>query len=82
LAKISFKQLTTVDLVEWRDLRLTENVLPSTVRRELQLIGAVLSVARREWKWLSADLMKDLQYPKKSQPRERRISSEETEKVL
>ena len=82
LAKVTFKQLCTSDLAAWRDQRLTEGVMTSTVRRELNLIRGVLSVARKEWKWLAHNPMADLQFPKSPPPRERRMREGEISKLL
>lgn len=70
--------LSSTDLAEWRDARLKQ-VQPSTVAREMNLIAAVLEVARREWRWLKESPMRDVRQPKKPKGRARRIADAEVE---
>lgn len=81
-AKRAIADIRAGDIAAWRDFRLTEGVKSATVRRELQLISSVLSVARREWHWIKDSPMKDVVRPKNSRPRDRRISKDEIERLL
>ena len=75
------KQLSEIDeptLAAWRDLRL-KSVKPASVAREMQLLGAVFEVARREWHWIAANPIKDVSKPQKPEHRTRRISDAEIE---
>ncbi|WOS40707.1 site-specific integrase [Xanthomonas rydalmerensis] len=78
IAKRRLLGLSANDLAAWRDARLKQ-VKPSTVAREMNLIAAVLEVARREWGWLKESPMRDVRQPKKPKGRARRISAEEVE---
>lgn len=72
--------LTEADFAAWRDKRLCD-VSPATVRREIALLGAVLGVARREWRWLSHDPLK-IKKPKEPPARRRGVSREEVIGIL
>ena len=73
-------QITSETLAAWRDERL-KTVQGSTVNRELKLLSHVFNVARKEWKWMGANPVADIEHPKDPPPRDRRISLEEIEKL-
>ena len=54
--------VTTSDLVVWRDSRLAINARGS-VLRDMTLLGTVFEVARREWQWIKTNPMKDVKRP-------------------
>lgn len=62
----------------WRDRRL-KDVKPGTVAREMNLMRSVLEVARRDWRWLHANPMADVRWPKTPKGRARRIEAHEVE---
>jgi integrase len=62
IGKISIGDLTSTDLADWRDRRLTE-VAPASVRREMQLLSSVLTQARREWRMIAINPMVDVRTP-------------------
>lgn len=64
------------DFADWRDARLAQ-VRPATVAREMNLLRAVLEVARRDWHWIQANPMKDVRWPETPKGRARRIAPEE-----
>ncbi|UHQ21939.1 site-specific integrase [Lysobacter sp. 5GHs7-4] len=66
------------DFADWRDRRLAQ-VKPGTVAREMNLLRAVLEVARRDWRWIRANPMKDVRWPTTPKGRARRLSLEEIE---
>ena len=78
IAKRRILGLSQNDMAEWRDARL-KLVKPATVAREMNLISAVLEVARLEWRWLKESPMRDVKQPPKPKGRARRISPEEVE---
>ncbi len=55
--------LTTERIGEWRDARL-RTVSPGTVLREIGLLSAVLETARREWRWIEKNPIKDVRKPR------------------
>lgn len=81
IAQVSFARLSAQDVATWRDNRL-QDVSPSTVNRELNLISSVVEVARKEWGWAAVNPVRDIQRPKKPRPRDRRISQDEIDRVL
>lgn len=80
LGKIPIGQLTAADFADWRDRRLRE-VAAGTVRREMVLISAVLSQARREWGLISVSPMADVRKPSSPPPRDRLPTAEEMERL-
>ncbi len=65
----------------WRDLRL-KSVATSTVRREMTLLSSVFEQARREWRWIKSNPVREVKRPKNRPPRDRRISAAEEKKIL
>ncbi|PTB19573.1 site-specific integrase [Trinickia symbiotica] len=68
-------------IAQWRDRRL-KTVKASTVNRELNLMSAVFEQARREWKWLAVNPVRDVKRPTNPRPRDRRITTAEEDKML
>lgn len=69
-------EIVSDDIVKWRNLRLTD-VSPSTVRREMNLLGHCFETARKEWKWIDENPCADVRKPSDAPPRDRLISEEE-----
>lgn len=65
----------------WRDDRLKE-VKGSTINRNLNLLSHVLTVARKEWKWLKNNPVQDVRRPKNPEARDRRISQKEIDTIV
>jgi integrase len=78
VAKISMADLVPADFAKWRDRRLNE-VMPASVAREMNLMGSVLSVARKEWGLLKTNPLADVRKPKKAAPRDRIATEQELE---
>lgn len=76
LGDVELRSLSPADLAEWRDRRLAR-VQPSTVRREMALMSAVFTVARREWGLLASNPLADVRSPSEPPARGRRVSDEE-----
>ncbi len=53
LVDVKLSKLSSTDLAAWRDRRLGE-VSGATVAREMNLISHVLTIARKEWRWMPA----------------------------
>lgn len=70
-------QLTADHLTQWGNDRLSgahgRPVKGSTVRREMNLWDSVLEVARKTWKWLPANPMRDVDKPPDSPARRRGV---------
>lgn len=73
--------ITTDHLSAWRDARLLE-VSAGTVLREINLISAVLEAARREWKWISDNPMRDMRKPSSPAHRNIVVSWRQTKAIL
>lgn len=80
IAKIQLCDLSAADLAAWRDRRLRE-VAPASVAREMNLIGAVLSVARAEWQIIPHNPMSDVRKPSQPAARDRLPTADEIERL-
>lgn len=69
-------QVTDFQLGQWRDKRLKE-VAPGSVLREFHLLGSVFETARRDWKWIPTNPVRDVRKPKSPKHRERLITNAE-----
>lgn len=79
-AATRMEKLSPPLIAEWRDARL-QNVAPGTVYREMNLLGSVLEIARREWHWIRDNPMRDVRRPKQPPPRRRRITDDEINRI-
>lgn len=74
-------KITPDDLGAWRDARLKVNA-NGTVIREARLISAILETARREWRWIKENPMRDVRKPKAPAHRTVVISLPQIRKML
>lgn len=65
----------------WRDERLKE-VSAATVRRELNLLSSIWNTARKDWRWVSGNPIRDIRKPKAPRPRTRAISEREADALV
>lgn len=72
MASKRLSEITEADIAGWRNERLRA-VSGATVRREMGLLGSILDVARREWRWLAANPMSDVSKPSGAAPRRRGV---------
>tara|TARA_R110000868_G_scaffold109674_2_gene297934 strand:- start:1026 stop:1973 length:948 start_codon:yes stop_codon:yes gene_type:complete len=75
-AAVAMSDLEPNIFAAWRDARVRE-VSPSTVNREMTLLSAVLTVARKEWGLIKSNPISDVRKPSKPPPRDRLISDSE-----
>jgi integrase len=75
------KDVTSDDIGKWRDQRLKLNAR-GTVLRDMGLLSAVMTTARKEWKWIKANPLHDVSKPDNPDHRERLITGPEIRKVL
>jgi len=68
-ASLPIGELTTTHFADWRDSRLKQ-VTPGTVLRELTVISSVFETARKEWRWVSENPLRDLKKPRQPDHRE------------
>jgi integrase len=70
-----------VDIARYRDERLRK-VTPSTVKRDLVLLGHVFEVARKEWGLYCHNPVRDIKLPADNKPRDRRLHEGEETRLL
>lgn len=81
LGRMHIKNLTRRDIREWRDQRL-QDVAPSTVNRELNVLNAALRLASSEWDIeISKHVLESVRRPRNPPGRIRRLSPEEEVKL-
>jgi integrase len=76
ISNVKMKDVRASDFAKWRDARLLE-VKGASVRREMQLMSAVVNVARKEWGWINANPLSDVRKPPASPRRNRLVSENE-----
>lgn len=81
IGDIQLGDLAPSDIAAWRDRRLRE-VAPASVNREMVLISAVLTTARKEWGLIATNPLSDVRKPSKPPARDRRVSEEEIERLI
>jgi len=80
LAQRRLESLDARDFADWRDARL-KDVQPASVAREMNLLRAVLELARREWRWLRVNPMDDVRWPQRPKGRARGVAPSEVEAI-
>jgi integrase len=81
LADFTLLSLQTQDIQDWIETQ-EATLSGASINRELNLIAAVLRVARQKWKYMTTDIMDGVVRPKSTPPRRRRISDEEIKKLM
>lgn len=74
-------KVTPEDIAEWRDYR-ARTVKPASVLREMTLVSSVFEAARREWRWVSSNPVRDVRKPPLPMHRERVIAWHEIRAML
>jgi integrase len=80
LASIKLGNLSAQDFARWRDVRLRE-VAPASVKREMNLLSGVLTVARKEWGLIDHNPLQDVSKPKPPPARDRLVTPDELERL-
>jgi integrase len=80
VAGLAMADLRPHHFADWRDKRLRD-VAPGTVNREMVLLSAVLTVARKEWGLLDINPISDVSKPTKPPPRDRLVTDAELERL-
>ncbi|TDX18410.1 phage integrase family protein [Rhodovulum visakhapatnamense] len=80
IGAVKMRDLSAADFADRRDRRLRE-VAPASVRREMNLLGSVLTQARKEWGLLSGNPMADVRKPKAPPPRDRLPTQDELDRL-
>ncbi len=82
IARLSLHRLTATEIAKYRDYRLSL-VKGDTVRRDLAIVRHCLEVARNEWGFvLPTNPVRQVKLPRVGNPRERRASPGELERLL
>lgn len=81
LARKRLASVTSADIAQWRDERLTR-VSAATVRREMALLRSVFDIAVREWLWLRSNPFASVKKPPAPPARRRRITDKEVERAV
>jgi integrase len=76
IAAKAMRELTAGDFALWRDERAKE-VSNGTILREINLLSAVMTAARKEWGLIDVSPLTDLRRPTTPRPRDRRVSQAE-----
>jgi integrase len=74
-------EVTTPDMVRWRDARL-KKVSSGSVARDINLLSHVFTIARKEWKWCAASPITDMRRPKENPARTRRVKPFEVKRLV
>jgi integrase len=72
--------VSTADLVAWRDMRLG-TVQPASVSREMNLLKHVFVTVTKEWGLLRVNPMAEVRRPPKAKRRKRRVYQDEIDKL-
>lgn len=81
LASKTLESIAPKDLIAWKNDRL-KLVADSTVKRELNLLSSIFNYGIKELLWLHNNPVTKVTKPSEAKPRYRRISGDETEKIL
>lgn len=89
LANKVTSKITSVDIAEHRDARLTDinprtnkALSPASVRLEMSLLSSVFDICRIEWGYCEANPVTNVRKPKPSPGRERRLTAREEKQIL
>lgn len=82
LASILLTDLRSDDIDAYIKREETRGLKGASIRRTLQSISPVLTIARKRWKWLEGNPMENVDLPKKSPPRKKLITDQEITNTL
>lgn len=80
LSGVLLSDINHTHIYDWIEEALT-TIKSSSVNRYLNLMSAVFEQAKR-WNWTNSNPIRGIKRPKNPQPRDRRISDKEIEKIL
>lgn len=84
-------KISPIDIENWRDARSTNMVgaagkekliSQASVRRDMNLLSSIFETARKEWKWISTNPVHEVERPKNSKSRNRRVSKKEIDTMM
>ena len=74
-------RITVTHLSEWRDARLKQ-VSAGTVLREIGLLSDTVELARREWRWIEVNPMRDVRKPRTPDHRQITLTRQQVQTML
>lgn len=80
IAAVSLKDLSASHFSDWRDDR-ARSVSPGTIRREKNLLSAILSAARKDWSLMQHNPLEGVRMPPEPRPRDRLPTADEMERM-
>jgi integrase len=80
LAAVRLPALRASHVAAWKERRL-QAVSGASVRREMNLLQSVFKFARKEWGWMNADPIADVDRPRHPPSRKRRIAQDEVDRL-
>ena len=80
ISNVTLKKLSADHFSAYRDRRL-KVVSASTVNREFTLMSHCIEVARKEWKWMVTNPLKDVRRPPSPRPRDQRIDDSDRDAI-
>jgi len=81
IAKVRLPDLGPEHVAAWRDRRRAE-VSDASVLREWSSLAHACEIAIKEWRWLQINPFRLVKKPAKPQPRNRRVSADEIDRLL
>lgn len=81
VSQTKVSDLTPKVFADWRDAQL-QVLSAGSVNREMVLMSAALTVARREWGWIAINPLSDVRKPTKPRPRNRLVSEAELAELI
>lgn len=82
IASIQLTDLRADDIDAYIKREEARGLKGASIRRTLQSISPVLTIARKRWKWLEGNPMENVNLPKKSPPRKKLITDDEVKNIL
>lgn len=80
LAAKPVADITPTDLSAWRDRRLM-TVSPASAQRYMNTLSSILSACEKDWELIDANPMRKVRRPPATEPRKRRPTAEEIERL-
>lgn len=82
IASILLTSINADDFDDWIKRGKDAGLANSTILRELKLIGPVLTIARKRWRWMEGNPLENVDLPKAPPPRKKLISNDEITNIL
>lgn len=82
IAAIQLTDLNADDIEDWMGLRKKAGLKGSSINRELNLLSAVLTKARKRWKWLDGHPMANVERPADPPSRDKTYSDDDISRIL